>query len=51
MREIRGDQLRAWSQNGMLPLIYAHMFSLELVREVFGKQASQGSVQQGDAQG
>jgi hypothetical protein len=26
----------------MLPLIYAHLFSLDLVREIFGRQVSQG---------
>jgi hypothetical protein len=42
LREMRGDILRQWNQNGMLPLIYAHLFSLELVREIFGRQISQG---------
>lgn len=42
LRELRGDQLRAWNQNGLLPLIFAHLFSLELVRVVFGRQISQG---------
>ncbi len=34
--------LRGWNQSGLLPLIYAHLFSLELVREVFGRQVQQG---------
>jgi hypothetical protein len=42
LREVRGDILRGWNQSGLLPLIYAHMFSLELVREVFGRQVQQG---------
>lgn len=42
LREMRGDILRQWNQNGMLPLIYAHLFSLELVREIFGRQIGQG---------
>jgi hypothetical protein len=42
LREMRGDVLRSWNQNGMLPLIYAHLFSLELVREIFGKQVQLG---------
>ncbi|CDO37688.1 MULTISPECIES: SapC family protein [Novosphingobium] len=42
LREMRGDILRQWNQNGMLPLIYAHLFSLELVRDIFGRQISQG---------
>lgn len=42
LREMRGDVLRQWNQNGMLPLIYAHLFSLDLVRDIFGRQVSQG---------
>ena len=41
-RELRGDELRKMSQNGMLPLIMAHMFSLQLIREIFAKQVQQG---------
>ncbi|WP_232493978.1 SapC family protein [Novosphingobium kaempferiae] len=44
LREVRGDVLRTWNQNGMLALIYAHLFSLELVRDIFGRQATQGKV-------
>lgn len=42
LREVRGDVLRGWNQSGLLPLLYAHLFSLELVREVFGRQVQQG---------
>ena len=42
LKEVRGDVLRSWSQNGMLPLIYAHLFSLELVRDIFARQVQQG---------
>ena len=28
LRDLRGDELRKMNQNGMLPLIYAHLFSL-----------------------
>lgn len=44
LREMRGDELRKMSQNGMLPLIYAHLFSLQLIREVFALQAQQGKI-------
>ncbi|MEO5586354.1 MAG: SapC family protein [Novosphingobium sp.] len=43
LRELRGDVLRGWNQSGLLPLIYAHLFSLDLVREVFGRQVQQGT--------
>lgn len=51
LKEIRGDVLRGWAQNGILPLVYAHLFSLELVREVFARQVAQGKVPAGVAQG
>ncbi len=38
LREVRGDVLRGWAQSGLLPLIYAHLFSLELARIIFSRQ-------------
>jgi hypothetical protein len=46
LRELRGDALRKISQNGILALIYAHLFSLQLMREIFAVQVSQGKVPQ-----
>lgn len=42
LRELRGDELRKMNQNGLLPLVYAHLFSLAQVRDVFGRQVQQG---------
>ncbi|MCR2834552.1 SapC family protein [Parerythrobacter lacustris] len=42
LRQLRGDQLRKWNENGMLPLIHAHIFSLDLMRNIFARQQSQG---------
>ncbi len=42
LREVRGDVLRGWNQSGLLPLVYAHLFSLDLVREIFGRQIQLG---------
>lgn len=42
LRDLRGDELRKMSQSGMLPLIYAHLMSLALIRDVFFRQAAQG---------
>jgi hypothetical protein len=42
MRELEGDELKRMNQNGMLPLILAHLFSVSLVRDVFAKQMQQG---------
>jgi hypothetical protein len=50
LRELRGDTLRRFNQNGILPLVMAHMFSLPMIREIFGRQMMQGKVpQQGGA--
>ena len=42
VRELRGDELRKMNQNGMLPLLLAHLFSLSLTREIFARQVQQG---------
>ena len=44
LRNIRGNVLREWNQSGLLPLIFAHLFSLDLIREVFGRQVQMGKM-------
>jgi hypothetical protein len=46
LKNMRGDVLRKMNQNGMLALIYAHLFSLSQMREVFGRQLQQGKAPQ-----
>lgn len=46
LRDLRGDLLRTWNKNGMLALIYAHLLSLDLVRDIFARQANQGKLPQ-----
>jgi hypothetical protein len=46
LNDLRGDQLRKIVQNGMLPLIYAHLFSLALMRDIFGRQVRMGKMPQ-----
>jgi len=46
LRDLRGDELRKMNQNGMLPILYAHLFSLSQMRDVFGKQMQQGKAPQ-----
>ena len=46
LRELSGDKLRKMNQSGMLPLIYAHLFSLQVMREVFSRQVEAGKVPQ-----
>ena len=43
LRNLRGDELRKLNQNGMLGIIMAHLFSLALVRDIFGRQVAQGT--------
>jgi hypothetical protein len=42
-RNLRGDELRKLNQNGALPLIMAHLFSLSVIRDVFSRQVRQGT--------
>jgi len=43
---LRGDQLRKMTQSGLLPLIYAHLFSLSVMREIFARQVQLGLMPQ-----
>src|SRR5205085_11416471 len=42
LRELRGDELRKVNQNGMLPLMFARLFSMSHVRDLFSRQVVQG---------
>jgi hypothetical protein len=42
LRDVRGDVLRGWAQSGLLPLLYAHLFSLELISQICGAQVHLG---------
>ena len=42
LKELDTEKLKAWNENGILPLIYAHLMSLDLMRVIFAKQAEQG---------
>ena len=42
LRDLGADELEKMNKNGMLPLIYAHLFSMSLVREIFARQIQQG---------
>jgi hypothetical protein len=46
LQDLRGDQLRKMTKSGMLPLLYAHLFSLSLMREVFARQVQLGQMPQ-----
>jgi hypothetical protein len=42
LNELRGDQLRKMAQSGLLPLLYAHLFSMAMMRDIFERQAALG---------
>ena len=42
LKEMRGDVLRTWNQNGMMAVIHAHLFSLDLMRDIFARQQRLG---------
>ena len=42
LRNLTGDKLRKLNQNGILPLIFAHLISLSQIRDIFYRQVEQG---------
>lgn len=44
LKNLRGDVARKMIQSGVMGLIYAHLFSLSHIQDVFGRQMSQGKV-------
>ncbi len=42
LRDVPGDTLAEWNKNGMVALIFAHLFSLDLMRAIFARQQQQG---------
>jgi hypothetical protein len=44
VKNLRGDVARKWLQNGLMPLVFAHLFSLQRLAEIFGRQSMQGKL-------
>ncbi|API58906.1 multidrug transporter [Tardibacter chloracetimidivorans] len=44
LRELRGDVSRKMIQSGAMGLIYAHLFSLSLIRDLFTRQMAEGNL-------
>lgn len=42
LQELPGNVLRQWNQSGLLALVYAHLFSLSLMSDIFGRQVQLG---------
>ena len=51
LRELPAETVNTLAQNGMLVLIYAHLFSLNLMRTIFERQLAQGRVPMINAEG
>ena len=43
LRDVSVEKLTEWHKNGLLMLIHAHLYSLELMRTIFGRQTQQGT--------
>jgi hypothetical protein len=44
LREIDAETAKAWTNNGIMALIFAHLFSMDIMRVIFGRQVSQGKM-------
>ena len=44
LRELRGDQVRKLVQSGAMSIVYAHLLSLPLARDIFARQIAQGKM-------
>ena len=44
LAELDAETLQQWNKNGLLAIIYAHLTSLELMRNIFGRQEQQGKM-------
>lgn len=42
LKDLRGDVARKLMQSGAMALIYAHLFSLSLIRDLFARQVAEG---------
>jgi len=47
-KKLDGETLVRWNNDGILPIIYAQITSLELMRHIFGRQEQQGKMPSGD---
>lgn len=43
LQNLSGAQLEKWNKSGLLMLVHAHIFSLDLMRMIFAKQTAQGA--------
>ena len=43
LREIDAETAKKWNDNGLMMLIHAHIFSLDMMRAIFSRQVEQGT--------
>ena len=44
LRDLDAETARVWTGNGIMALIFAHLFSMDVMRVIFGRQAAQGKI-------
>jgi hypothetical protein len=44
LRELDAETTRLWTGNGIMALIFAHLFSMEMMRTIFGRQMNQNKI-------
>jgi hypothetical protein len=44
LRELDAETAKQWTANGLMSLIFAHLFSMDVMRIIFARQAAQGKV-------
>lgn len=47
LQDVAADKIEQWNRNGLLALIHAHLFSLDLMRAIFARQVKQGTAPTG----
>ena len=50
LRDLSDEKIIEWHKNGILMLVHAHIYSLELMRTIFARQAQQGKAPQPNTQ-
>ena len=43
LKKVKPAKLKEWNENGLMMLIHAHIFSLDLMRTIFARQVQQGT--------
>ncbi|QZD89466.1 SapC family protein [Qipengyuania aurantiaca] len=49
LQELPADKVEAWNKSGLMMLVNAHIFSLELMRVIFARQVQQGTAPKANA--